>query len=252
MNPPPPPRIVDYVVKLVAPLIAGRDRVEHLDIGAGWGHLIAALHERAPQVVSQGCDYNPQHNETPGLVLRHVDLNLDALPYPDASFDLVTCTEVLEHVENFRRVVREIARVTRPGALVVISTPNVLNLRSRWYFLTRGFFEYFDPLPLRDDGRFYPGELHVTPIPFFYLAHALRDQGFTAITPHQDKPQRFSRLLRPILLPLIRGVERASLHRRRRKLRPLSDEIEALASDNNAAVVLTGRTLIVTARRVAT
>jgi SAM-dependent methyltransferase len=249
METPPPPRIVDYVADLVAPLAPKSARIDHLDIGAGWGHLIAALGKRVPGLVSQGCDYNPHHNETPGLKIRHVDLNKDALPYPDAAFDLITCTEVLEHVENFRAVVREISRVARPGALVVLSTPNVLNFRSRWYFFTRGFFEYFDPLPLRDDPRFYPGERHITPLPFFYLAHALRESGFAAITPHNDKPQRLSRALLPILGPLCRGVAAASLRRRRRKLRPLPDEIEALAAANNAAVVLTGRTLIVTARR---
>jgi len=250
METPAQPRIVDYIVKLVVPLIAGRDRVEHLDIGAGWGHLIKELRKVAPNVTSQGCDYNPQHNETAGLVVKHVNLNEDALPYPDASFDLITCTEVLEHVENFRRVVREIARVARPGALIVLSTPNVLNVRSRWYFFTRGFYEYFDPLPLRDDPRFYPGERHITPIPYFYLAHALREYGFKDIAPHNDKPQRLSSFWRPILGPLCRGVERASLRRRRRKLRPLPDEIEAFASDNNCAAVFTGRTLIVTDQRV--
>jgi SAM-dependent methyltransferase len=247
METPPPPRIVDYVVNIVVPMLPP-GRVEHLDIGAGWGHLIAELRKRAPQVTSQGCDYNPQHNETPGLTIKHVDLNQDALPFPDQSFDVITCTEVLEHVENFRRVVREIARVAKPGALVLISTPNVLNLRSRWYFLTRGFYEYFDPLPLRDDPRFYPGERHITPIPYFYLAHALRENGFKDITPHHDKAQRFSSFLRPFLSPLFRCVEKSSLKRRRRKLRPLSDELEALASDNNNPVVLTGRSLIVTAR----
>jgi SAM-dependent methyltransferase len=250
METPTVPRIVDYVVNLVAPMVAGSAPVEHLDIGAGWGHLIAELRKRAPNVHSQGCDYNPQHNQTPGLVIKHVDLNNDALPFADASFDLITCTEVIEHVENFRRVIREIARVARPGARVIISTPNVLNLRSRWYFFTRGFYEYFDPLPLRDDPRFYPGERHITPIPYFYLAHALREYGFEQIAPHNDKPQRLSQGWLPLLGPLCRWVEHRSLQRRRRKLRPLSDEIEALASGNNAAAVLTGRTLIVTARRV--
>ncbi len=250
METPPQPRIVDHVLKLVLPLVAGRGPVEHLDIGAGWGHLIKELRKVAPNVTSQGCDYNPQHNETEGLAVKHVNLNEDKLPFGDASFDLITCTEVLEHVENFRHVVREIARVARPGAQIVLSTPNVLSVRSRWYFLTRGFFEYFDPLPLRDDPRFYPGERHITPIPYFYLAHALREYGFTNIAPHNDKPQRLSMFWRPFLGPICSWVVASSLRRRRRKLRPLSDEIEGYAAANNCAAVFTGRTLIVTAKRV--
>jgi SAM-dependent methyltransferase len=241
--------IVDYVQDIVLGLVTKDSNVDHLDVGAGWGHLIKKLREVAPNIKSQGCDYNPHHNEIGGLKIDHADLNNGGLPYKDSSFDLITCTEVLEHVENFRHAVREIARVARPGAHIVISTPNVLNFRSRWYFFTRGFYQYFDPLPLNNDPCFYPGELHITPIPFFYLAHSLRNSGYTDIVPKDDKPQRSSLLFLPLLAPLCRFVEKRSIKSLRRKTRPLREEIESLASGNNCNEVLTGRTLIVTARR---
>ncbi len=45
------------------------------------------------------------------------------LPFSDAQFDFVFCTEVLEHVANDVRAFQEIGRVLRPGGLVLISTP---------------------------------------------------------------------------------------------------------------------------------
>lgn len=45
------------------------------------------------------------------------------LPFSDAEFDFVFCTEVLEHVVNDARAFQEIGRVLRPGGLVLISTP---------------------------------------------------------------------------------------------------------------------------------
>lgn len=241
------PLIVDYVVGHLVAHFKPKGPVRHLDVGAGWGHLIQRLREAYPGMHSEGCDYNPDHNLTPGLAIQHVDLNSGHLPYADNSFDLVTCTEVLEHVENFRLVVRDIGRVTKAGGLVFITTPNVLNLRSRFYFLFRGFFEYFDPFPLANDPTYYPGERHITPITFFYLAHTLMEAGFGDITPGCDKEQRFSRVLYPALAPLSRFAAKRSLSRRRRKLKRVPDDIEALAFLNNSRPILTGRTMFVTA-----
>lgn len=49
------------------------------------------------------------------------------LPYPDNFFDFVICTEVLEHVPDFRVAIEEIERVLKPGGQFVITTPNTLN-----------------------------------------------------------------------------------------------------------------------------
>jgi SAM-dependent methyltransferase len=46
-----------------------------------------------------------------------------ALPFPDGAFDLVCAFDIVEHVEDDRQVLREIRRVTRPGATVVLAVP---------------------------------------------------------------------------------------------------------------------------------
>jgi SAM-dependent methyltransferase len=46
-----------------------------------------------------------------------------ALPFADGSFDAVLAFEVLEHVQEDTRLLEEIARVTRPAGLLVVSTP---------------------------------------------------------------------------------------------------------------------------------
>jgi SAM-dependent methyltransferase len=50
---------------------------------------------------------------------------VEALPVEDASFDVVLCTQVLEHCEDPAQAVRELRRVTRPGGRVLASTHGV-------------------------------------------------------------------------------------------------------------------------------
>ncbi|MBV8951246.1 MAG: class I SAM-dependent methyltransferase [Actinobacteria bacterium] len=50
---------------------------------------------------------------------------VEALPVEDASFDVVLCTQVLEHCDDPAQAVRELRRVTRPGGRVLASTHGV-------------------------------------------------------------------------------------------------------------------------------
>jgi SAM-dependent methyltransferase len=96
-----------------------------LNAGCGEG-LYAPFIERFPDVRSiVNMDYarpsiaarrpDPRHRDTRG--------SLAAMPFASAAFDAVVCTEVLEHVADDRAAVAEIARVLKPGGLLVLSVP---------------------------------------------------------------------------------------------------------------------------------
>jgi len=48
---------------------------------------------------------------------------IDALPFPDRTFDLVCALDVIEHVDDDRRVFGEISRVLKPGGVLICSVP---------------------------------------------------------------------------------------------------------------------------------
>ena len=50
---------------------------------------------------------------------------IESIPAPDASFDVVLCAQVLEHVDDPAQGVRELHRVTRPGGRVLLSTHGI-------------------------------------------------------------------------------------------------------------------------------
>ena len=78
-----------------------------------------------------------------------------------------------------------------PAGSRVITTPNILNLRSRLRYLMTGFFNLFGPLPIGDRRLYNPGG-HINPINYFYLGHALRETGFVDLRPSVDHYQRRS------------------------------------------------------------
>jgi SAM-dependent methyltransferase len=54
------------------------------------------------------------------------------LPFPEACFDLVVCSEVLEHIPDDRLAMAEIVRVLKPGRPLVVSVPRYLPERICW------------------------------------------------------------------------------------------------------------------------
>jgi SAM-dependent methyltransferase len=56
-------------------------------------------------------------------VYASVQMDITKMAWPDASFDAVYCSHVLEHVPEDRQAMREIARVLKPGGWAIIQVP---------------------------------------------------------------------------------------------------------------------------------
>jgi SAM-dependent methyltransferase len=74
----------------------------------------------AARIRATGSDYVTGDLDA-SLASERIDVT--AIPYPDASFDLVICSHVLEHVPDDRAGIAEIARVVRPDGLALVIVP---------------------------------------------------------------------------------------------------------------------------------
>src|SRR5690348_2127 len=104
-----------------------------LDAGCGDGRYLRALDAALPERVA-GVDISERILETAHTAIPRAELrqgNLEALPFDDDAFELVLCTQVLEHVLDAAAGVAELARVLRSGGRLVISTDNERNLVTR-------------------------------------------------------------------------------------------------------------------------
>jgi len=146
-----------------------------LDLGAGRGELSTSLAARGYAVTA--VERYPAQFEAQ-VPLVDADLN-EPFPFVDASFDTTMAIEILEHLENPRRFLRELARVLRPNGVAIVSTPNLTSLLSRFLFAASGQWDLFfnHAWRLRDP---YSSLVHghITPVTRWLLEHHARDAGF--------------------------------------------------------------------------
>ena len=130
-------RHLDLVHFITAEQIPLDSRV--LDIGCGNGWLARRLQEAGFQEIG-GCDWKPGRPQfAPNIDYRQVDLNLTGLAdYADHSFDLVVCSDVIEHLENPSYMFREIERVLAPKGHIFFTIPNAFNFFERTRILRTG------------------------------------------------------------------------------------------------------------------
>lgn len=221
---------------------------KHLDIGSGHGDLIRLMRSRF-DIHSSACDYTDKLMEEADVKVEVADLSNQDLPFQSESFDLVTCTEVVEHLEHYRSTLREIHRVLKPGGTAVFSTPNILNLKSRIRFLIFGFYNLFGPLHVSESELHSTGG-HINPVSYFYLAHSLLDAGFKNIEVSIDKRQGSSTVwLLPLWLP-IRVFSKLILRKEKHRYKTVDEHNEEFVLQINSLDILLGRTIIVGCKRI--
>ena len=135
--------MIDRMEAVDLDLLRLREDDTVLDMGSGTGRHVLAACLRSCRVVGLDSDF-----ESLALAGRYVNLIdswgmvkasatlmmgwCDRLPFADAAFDRILCTEVLEHVPDDRAVIREMVRVLRPGGSVAVSVPDSLSESIFW------------------------------------------------------------------------------------------------------------------------
>lgn len=129
-----------------------------LDYGCG-EHQSAYIKTLGFQVHS--CDILPFKKPN----YTQIDPRNHQLPFSDNAFDVSVISEVIEHVEDPWRLLRELIRVTRKQ--IIVSTPNVTSLKSKEVFAHSNFFHWFTP----------EAEYHITPVFFWQMERFCKREG---------------------------------------------------------------------------
>jgi 2-polyprenyl-3-methyl-5-hydroxy-6-metoxy-1,4-benzoquinol methylase len=142
-----------------------------LDIPCGSGAFTKRLVEGTYTAYAADLE---RHPALPDAEFRAADMN-EALPFDDGAMDAVVSIEGIEHIQRPHDFIRECRRVVRPGGHLILTTPNISSLRSRWRYLLTGFHNKCK-YPL-DEAHPEPRH-HITMISFPELRYMLHTNGF--------------------------------------------------------------------------
>jgi dolichol-phosphate mannosyltransferase len=136
----------------VTDLFAGEGRV--LDVGCGSSRILSRLPAGSVgvDILMRKLRYARQ------LMPRLVAASGFALPFPDASFPCVVCSQVIEHVPKDSPILSELMRVLAPGGRLVLGTPDY----ARWeWVITEKLYGFFAPGGYADEhiGHYTRAEL---------------------------------------------------------------------------------------------
>jgi SAM-dependent methyltransferase len=110
---------------------------------------------RLPWIDLEISRYQSGHAPGTRLDARTSVQNLEALTFPDASFDIVITSDVMEHVRLHDRAHREIARVVKPGGIYLFTVPHFRHRRE-----TFSRVQIVDPDDPSTDVYLYDKEYH--------------------------------------------------------------------------------------------
>ena len=103
-----------------------------LEVGSGLGHLVGQLED---SFETYGMDLNHWAVKQSKPVINKTSLETASaqdLPYADGSFDVVIIKHIVEHLPDPAKALREIGRVTAPGGILILATPNLGSLLKPW------------------------------------------------------------------------------------------------------------------------
>jgi SAM-dependent methyltransferase len=185
----PQPHVAAAVLR-AARRLSGYPRLRVLDLSAGRGEIAAALaadgctirgtHFRADDYKLAGPSVPDKLAGAAAATSIPIDENVDLarpLPYGDAAFDLVILCEVAEHLPTYIPVIAEIGRALARGGFLILSTPNLARLHSRWHFFWTGTHKL---IRRRVGWDLSPDDLyayHVGPVDFPLLHTLLHQAG---------------------------------------------------------------------------
>lgn len=217
------------------------NRGDLLEIPAGEGALAWQLHKLGYRVTAG--DIDPGFFKVGMIRCIRIDLNFE-FPVASESFDFVSCIEGIEHLQDQFAFVRECCRVLKPGGMLVLSTPNILNMASRLKYFLTGFYSLV-PRPI-NEFSVVPVFDHINPITYYQLRYMLHTQGFEIVGVETDLYRRSAAAFY-VLKPLVRFFSWRTMRKESDlRQREANGRIRRILT---SPAIMLGRTLVLVARK---
>lgn len=237
----------NYLLEAIVKVFSFEEKGNVLDLGCGRGMYSIELHKMGFKVTA--ADFNEENFKFHGQIKFKQCNLLEKLPFSDSSFDYLIFLETIEHLERPFDIIEELSRVLKPNGMLIVSTPNILNLRSRLRFLFEGCFDFFRE-PIIDLQEHYIGtieNMHIIPWRYHELEYMLYRKGFAVKKVYADRVDKGLMPLYVALWPLMQIQRRL---KERKSLKKKSLDFRRINNILFLKEMLFGRHLIVKAENL--
>jgi len=118
----------DIAIKMLEKLSSKQRLFRILDIGCGNGDVLVQLKRMniGNELIEMDADNSLLLKaKKRGIITYNINLDGKILPFSDNYFDCILLLDVIEHILDVRKLLKEIKRVLRKGGTLILSTPNV-------------------------------------------------------------------------------------------------------------------------------
>jgi hypothetical protein len=155
---------------------------------------------------------------------------------------------VIEHIQDQFAFTRELVRIAKPGGVIIISTPNILNINSRLRNLYAGFGVLFNPLPIAESDPVHTSG-HIHPVSYYYLAYQLYQAGVASVDVYYDRFKTSAKSHLALWWPFIKIGQTGFRARLERNGKTLEAKNQAILGAINSKEMLTARSIIAVAKK---
>jgi 2-polyprenyl-3-methyl-5-hydroxy-6-metoxy-1,4-benzoquinol methylase len=212
-----------------------------LDIPSGAGAFTNRLLQKSIEVHSADIE-NLLMVENENYV--QADMN-KKLPFDNDFFDSVVCIDGIEHLENPFSFIREANRITNKSGTILISTPNINSLRSRWRWLWTSHHNKCKS-PLNEHKQSYLH--HINMMSYQRLRYILHTNGFRIEKVMANRSKLISKLYFP-LIPFT-WLNTFFVYRKEEKEANQIESNREIINELHRPPLLFGETMIVKARKL--
>ena len=133
--------IESIIIYLSEYLKNNREGNKLLNLGGGTGQVSNIFREIGFDVYNVDIEENNENEKN-----IRFDLNsMEKLPVKENCFDIVVCSEIIEHIENPWKLFMDSKKVLKKDGILIVTTPNVQSLFSRIKFFFNGYLHWFTP-----------------------------------------------------------------------------------------------------------
>lgn len=119
-----------------------KNKINLLDVGCGNFELLHQLNNKNYNIY--GCDWIKHEKLPKNINYKQININSQGLSlYKDNFFDLIICSDVIEHLESPGTLLKEISRCLKNNGVAIISFPNSWNLFERVRFMFTANFKRY-------------------------------------------------------------------------------------------------------------